>query len=222
MTNQDNRTDNNFGRRATRIAMWVLASIILGAIGSGIWDILFKPGISSAGQFITGLSSYLDDAVFTTAALNPLPIPSLIIIILLSMIPLLGCMVFLDIGFIRIPLENFMRKKFAKKNENEEEYTKRNVRILRFVASFGLIFSILIFFAVKTSITVLNEATLVWRQFYRNIEISAPYMTSDEYIKTIALFRSMKTRNDFVHIQNKLNAIAASHNTTIEWYNKKK
>src|SRR5450759_4854626 len=170
MTNQEDKTDNVFSRRATRIVMGVFAWIILVSIGSGVWDILFKPGINSVGQFITGLSSQIDNAVFTTATLDPLPLPSLILTLILSMIPLFFCMLFLHYGFIKLPLEKFMRKKDTKKiNENDEQYKKRLIWRIRLASSIGLIFSLLTYFAVSTAYSVLNESILVWRTFHCNI-----------------------------------------------------
>src|SRR5205807_1241025 len=67
-------------------------TIILGAIGSGVWDSLAKPGLSRFGRIILNTvtlgSESARDSAYSSAALDPTPIAPLLIILILSFIPL--------------------------------------------------------------------------------------------------------------------------------------
>jgi len=88
---KDNSDNESRGAsRWSKLIFGIFVTIILGALGSGLWDILFKPGIGNIGRFITGISHNIDNLVFTTAALDPLPLSGLIIILILTCVPLIG------------------------------------------------------------------------------------------------------------------------------------
>jgi len=219
MTQSNINTDKTRGaRRASRIVIGVILAIILGTVGSGLWDLLFKPGIGTCGRYITGISSYIDNAVFTSAALDPLPLSSLIIILLLATTPLLGALYFVFLGFIKIPFEVLMHRKLACSNETTEAHIRRLRKWLRLTAMLGVLLSVLVFSAGYTAFAVLNEAVLVWRTFNKNIDICAPFMSAEQHSSALASFRSMSTRTDFDNVKSTLNDLATQHSIVLKWY----
>ena len=99
MADQNNKENIKLGQRGLRIIMFTVATILLGAIGSGVWDLIFKPKIGYIGRFFTSMSSNIDNSIFTTAALDPLPIPGIMIILTLVIIPLFFGLLLMFIGF---------------------------------------------------------------------------------------------------------------------------
>jgi hypothetical protein len=224
MTEKDTETGPpKSTRRLGRLAIGVLATVLLGAIGSGLWDILFKPGISRFGAYITGLSREIDNAVFTTAALDPLPVSSLVVLLLITAIPLIGAMFFVDRAYIRGPLHAFLDRRLGRKPDEPLQSNLIRVRkVRRIVAFLGIGMCLIVYVAASTAFAVINEAVIVWRAFYRNIEICAPYVPQEQILSLRASFRMMNTRDDFMAIRSAVDTIATSHDVVLEWYEPRK
>ncbi|PYS27914.1 MAG: hypothetical protein DMF75_19615 [Acidobacteria bacterium] len=71
-----------------RIAWVVLGTVILGAVGSGLWDLLMKPGVSRFGRLFLGIITFgsktLRDSAYSSAALDPTSLPALVILWLVA------------------------------------------------------------------------------------------------------------------------------------------
>jgi len=83
-----------------------LGTLILGAIGSGIWEILFRPGLSRVGSFIVSISGKANEAVYQNAALDPTLVASLFLLLLTIYIPMIFAMWFLYKGFFSLKKRN--------------------------------------------------------------------------------------------------------------------
>src|SRR2546423_480145 len=78
--------------RRKSVVWAILGAIILGAIGSGLWDMLAKPGLGTVGRLLLNIvtlgSKTIRDAAYSSAALNPTALPSLIFLAVGSFLPL--------------------------------------------------------------------------------------------------------------------------------------
>jgi len=200
------------------IAITVAGTLLLGAFGSGLWDLVFKPGIGSVGQLALELFSYMDKAVFASAALDPQPISGLIFLLLALNIPYTFGLVFIFRGFIRFRLNQHLDQKFKPRaHEHKLEAQTRSHRFVQVVAGTCAVVCLAVFILGYLLFSVVNKATLVWRTFHCNLEICAPHITQSVVAETRAKFRSMKSRTDFNNIQTFLNDVAYKHGITLEW-----
>jgi len=74
-----------------RAVLAVIGAIILGAIGSGLWEMIAKPGLSSLGRLFLTLVTFGSESArnnaYADAALDPTAIPSLVLLLQFSAIP---------------------------------------------------------------------------------------------------------------------------------------
>ncbi len=206
-----------------RIFAGALLTILLGAIGSGIWDIIFRPSLNRAGSLVTRLSQHADNAVFTTAALNPLPLPSLIILMLIIFIPLVFAINHMMDAFFKFRFEDALDKWHKEKlHATGKQEMKRKLRLLyRVLHFFQGIIMISIFLASFAGFQIVNEAILVWRVFHQNLAICVPVVSAEQQTTLQSQFVVMKTRKDFKKIVNTLDQKAKEGNLQLEWYKKK-
>src|SRR2546428_10144040 len=92
-------TETETGREESRIALprsvrstiWFV--ILLGVIGNGLWALIFGPGLGAVGRVLLTVgtlgSQTLRDWTYANAALDPTPLPSLMMLILVGMLPIL-------------------------------------------------------------------------------------------------------------------------------------
>lgn len=212
----------NPGRMRKYILAGVL-TVILGAIGSGIWEVIFRPSLNHAGSLVTRLSEQADNAVFTTAALDPLPVPALFTLLILAQIPMMIAMFFLLDAFLKYPLRDAFDRwhKKTTRQKGQEEARRIRRKVHRRVALFGSVYFIALYAASYAGFSILNEGVLVSRVFHRNLAISLPVLSSEQHSYLLAQFASMKTRKDFQNLVDKLDQYARSGNVRLEWYKKK-
>lgn len=74
--------------RVAKIILGVIGTVILGALGSGLWEIFFRPSMGVAGDFFISISDFIESSVYTTAALDPTPVSGLITLLCLTQAPL--------------------------------------------------------------------------------------------------------------------------------------
>lgn len=90
-----------FGRRP---ALVVAGTVLLGIVGSGLWDVVAKPGLGWLGRatlnIITFGSEFVRDAAYVSAALDPTPLSSLVLMVLLVPLPLAFRMFVLSVEFL--------------------------------------------------------------------------------------------------------------------------
>ncbi len=119
---------------AQRVTFSILGAILLGAIGSGVWEVIAKPGLSRTGRFFLSLftlgSTKLRDASYASAALDPTPLPALLVLfVIVPMFPafLLGV-------FLRAKVEQGRRYREirgARKNIEDFENLIDKIRKVR-------------------------------------------------------------------------------------------
>lgn len=217
---QEKTNSSMTAQRLSRIAAGVIGTVFLGALGSGLWDAIFRPGIGSIARYFTRLSSTLDNQIFTSAALNPEPVTPLLLLMTLLIAPTAIGSWFFFKGFINLPLSRLLDKRInttlsiAATRDKQERYL---INMLRTTGLLGTLLSIAILFTLWLGISVQNESVLVWRKFNQNLDICAPYMDTEQKTLLRSAFRQIKSRNDFVQIQHTLDNISSQHDIKLNW-----
>ena len=202
------------GLTARRVIGGILATLLLGALGSGLWDLLFRPGVYRIGSFLTTISSAADDAVFTTAALDPRPVPILIILLIVSMIPVWVVSWILIELFVKPPVLGRLRPII----KSDDEAAKQRMRgRLKTLLISGSVVMLGLSFVVQVGYSIANEAVCVWRVFDKNLDICAPILTQEEQRQFVAQFRKMQHRSDFESIRLQLDSVATKRGERLDW-----
>jgi hypothetical protein len=206
--------------RVRKIIVTVLTTLVLGAIGSGVWEVLFRPGLSWVGKILSEVSARFENDIYRSAALDPQPLPGLILLLILSTIPLCIAAYLLMEGFVRKPLEGALQKRLDNELANAAEDKAEAIfdRSIKRVSVIGALAMAAFFGLFFIGFTLQNEAISVWRISQANLEISAAYAPDSEMKRLRALFRSMQTRADFDRFRTELDRIPNSASRKLDWY----
>lgn len=218
-----------------RIVITVLSTVFLGAIGSGLWELMFRPGLSTLGTFLGSWSVWVDHQIYTSAALDPRPVPSLVGLLLLCALPLALSTIFFAVGFVLVPLDKWLDRQFDQMverrkvnlagqqtddGEPDHEIVVKHVagRWLRYVGGLGCLLTGVIGSLAFTVFTITNDATVVWRSFHANLDILAQSVPESDIRRLKREFRQMKTRVEFESIRSDMNALASRvGDTKLNW-----
>lgn len=200
----------------------VLGVLILGIVGSTVYDLLVKPGLTSFGRLILDVitfgSTTLKNAAYSSAALDPTPISALVL--------LQAGLVIVAFPAIRLiararnskELEK-LRERIEKTDEEEKsalvaelERLKKKLRKLRIV--FWSIFipwwtGLFVAFAVH------NQSVVIWRAFNANLAILTPYITADKKAQLQAQFSAMEAANEYQSLMAQMKESAHAHNVKL-------
>lgn len=205
-------TENSVQEKNPRVRNWILGilgTLILGAAGSGLWDLLAKPGLTWVGRSILNVltlgSDAIRDSAYQDAALDPSALPSLLITF--SVYSVLLGIVF---GYAFAALSDKI-----KRNDLDTDRPDTRIPLIR-RRSRGRYISAAIVGAALTSLWItqlrINQSVLIWRVFTANLAICAPHLSEQQEEEIRAQFASMRTRMDYQHISEKLQQVAASNN----------
>ena len=168
-----------------RAPITVVGVILLGIVGSTVYDLLVKPGITSFGRFILDIitlgSTTLRNAAYSSAALDPTPVTSLVLLqagLFVVAFPAVRLIARArndrEKEMIRKKLENAVE---GEKDAQEPERLKRKIRKLKiFFWAIFIPWWIVLFVAFA----VHNQSVVVWRAFNVNLTILAPQITPDQ------------------------------------------
>jgi hypothetical protein len=178
----------------------LLGAIAIGVIGSGLWDMLAKPGLGRLGRlFLTLVTLGSESArsqAYADAALDPTPLPSLILLLFLYALPFLVLL-----GDVTAKGTRFL---FGTKLKELRPggYRVISITILAMfllAASWGFV-----------KFLTVNQSVLIYRVFNANMRICAPYLSDSEERKFKARFAAVKTRSDYLAIEEDLKKLAVS------------
>lgn len=210
--------------RIPKVALGVMGALVLSAIGSGLWEIFFRPGLTHFGNFLTSISDMADRAVYTTAALDPTPVPSLVVLLLLVQVPAFFAMFSIHEGFIGPILARRIRGQYEKIISDSETHLDRSAYVaervkgrIRLFSLLGMLLGLFFFVLFLYAYTIENRAVLVWRVFHQNLDICRPYLSENEQTRTLAVFRSMNSSADFRRIREQLDKTAATNKLKLDW-----
>ena len=195
----------------------IALTLLFGILSSALWDLLFKPGITEFGRILLSIATFgsttIKDFAYASAALDPTPIPALLVVVLASWAPIF--IIALLIGTMhgrRSADKAFEDAKkvtagdFEKLKEVMEARITRFQRLLKWIVGVSLI--IVSTISITTS-TVLNQSVVVWQTFHADLAICAPHLTPLEEKQFRARFASLTTRVEYLAISNDLQQVAA-------------
>jgi hypothetical protein len=200
----------------SRIFVGAIATILLGAVGSGMWELIFHPDVDWFSKGLSALSQHLDDEVFESAALDPRPIGSLIILFLVVQVPLWIAIFIFAKEFGSSFLERLFDSSNDLSNKDKRSSIEKLYRIKRFFGIVCIILSIGLFLAARTGFSVANQAVLIWRVFHANLARCAPYISTEQKELFIARFHSLQNRQQYEALEAELEMIAAKYKVRLE------
>src|SRR5687767_12868838 len=65
-----------------KAVLGVLGVLLLAGLGNGVWELLYRPGIGVLGRMAGAIADRMDAAVYSGAALDPTPLSSLMLLVL--------------------------------------------------------------------------------------------------------------------------------------------
>ncbi len=190
--------------------------VLLGIIGSTLYDLLVKPGLTKFGRFaldvLTLGSKRLLDSSYASASLDPNPVTGLLLLqgaLLAASYP-----AFVMLGKWVAERE---RDKIEQRTKDlpegdvnaaiERERDRLSKKVKRLTLSFWIMFLPWILMAVL-AFSVHNQSVLVWRVFNANLVIISPKATPVEIAQFRAKFASMKSKSDYVTLSNTMSTLA--------------
>jgi hypothetical protein len=188
-------------------------ALIVGALGSGLWDMVFRPGLSGVGRFLLSLatlgSQRLRDSAYDSAALDPRPIADLLTLLTISAIPLwlLGTLWGIRSGRSRARRDRAREdgatdKEIAALRERRARASRR--RFLFLNAALVILYG---YMSVVAAVN--NQSVLIWRQFHANLAILGPHLDPGEHLRLVSRFHAVRTREDYQRLDRALRARAA-------------
>jgi hypothetical protein len=217
------QANNEKEDRKQKIIQSVVGTIVLGALGSGLWELFAKPGLSRLGRSIlttlTLGSERVRDLAYASAALDPYPLPALIIFYLLAFIPLhFALKDFLD-EYLKLPLRQKLIKAYEQAKNSAEgdavplkEWIRPKRRKLFWAMMLGYL---LVVVYSLVGVNIINQAIVIRRTFTANLAICSPYISYVEEKRFIARFAAVQARSEYIPINNDLQKIAVINKTKL-------
>jgi hypothetical protein len=200
----------------------------LAILGHALWEIAVRPGITAAESRIRSIvtlgSVAVRDAPYSSAALDPTPLPSLLWLGLVAMVPPLALGMFLssemDPLYRRRMIRQVATKAAALQATNKALETSAAIRAVLAKRLWWLRAALVVLVLTVSVITsiassVVNEAVAVWRTFHANLEMLGPHLTDADRLEFRAAFAGMKTRADYVALHGRLLKMAATSGVTL-------
>jgi hypothetical protein len=191
--------------RVWRWCLGLCGLVVVGALGSGFWEVAVKPGLSVGGRFALNLlslgSETIRDYAYRNAALDPTPVAALQMLFLGA-----GCLVSFNFASA---LRLWLRMR-ARGEEPSARATRRESllpKMKRFLLVSGAL-SIITGIVLIVGLVVQSQAVLIWRVFHTNLAILAPYLSEDDEERMNARFRSIATRAEYVEIDEQMREVA--------------
>lgn len=187
----------------------IIATIILGAIGSGVWEKVLSPLLAYLSGLVSStlssLSSTYSNSIYSRAATLYSPDNSGTLAFVIFFIVFFGWLMFA----------------LSSKKENIFVATLHNSVLLSFRGWYGIILSgsfLIVVFFMLTRQGAVHEI-----QIYsvKQMEILRPYIGEEKYLLLRSDYSRMKNKEDFESFLAKLNASAKSASISIETFGPK-
>lgn len=193
--------------------MTIAGVVIIGVVGSAIYDALVKPGFNMVSKvffdLITFGSQTVRDYAFSNAALDPTALPSMLVFLTMSGL-FFGVILIVNLRVrrrgkkaINSSAEASISAKSGQNDVSDRDQKKaKRLRYLDWVID-GLMIAMLFI-----TITVMNQSILVWRVYNANEKIIAPYVSSNDMLKIKSQFSQIKTEKEYKVLYEAMQAVA--------------
>lgn len=188
---------------------WILAilgTIVLGALGSGLWEVLVKPGLAWAGGAVLTISTLgldsLRDQIYADVAIGSYERASLSILAMLTGF---------TISFIgSMAIFRYIVSTYKILNTNHRyKFVARMVLLFYFVA-----FTTFLYINMyRVNYTVHAQANL--EQIYRTI---LPYISDEQGKQYTSRMATISSRDDYIQIIDEMTDIARKNNIKVKTF----
>ena len=174
----------------------ILGTIVLGALGSGLWSVLFAPLGSFLVKFTLSLVtlgiSSARDHVYASAASGYTERPSVMLLCFF------GATVFM-VPFGLIAFYVATRRALRIRGSMRAEYQSREKRG-KYVFRILLPTEVLLGSVLFVQILLVGYTNTIISRFHQALAIAKPHLSQQEYDQFVARFAKVKTRQDFLAV----------------------
>jgi len=177
-----------------RKVTWIAVTILLGALGSGLWEVAVKPIMLRLTTFAVDLLSYVftnfQNNIYNDIAKGNVDRTGRLILALLSG----GC--------IGIFIGNYSKLKKASSSSNEENKNKSVLMRRELLAAlFALTF---LSFNFTTTTFVIDQIN----KFEQSLSIAAPFLDQREILIIRSKFSQLKSKEEYIALMKRLHTIS--------------
>ena len=205
-------------RELKRGALWVLATVILGALGSGLWDIGIRPG----GQWcwhallttVTLGSKVLKDQVYLEAAKGDHEGAARL------SVTVLGWLFGAGSGIVLASMTYILGERKAR-----ESGTSRSISFLaRLGGHRATVWSVILFTIFLTVLfniqsVKISASNQAYTYFQQSLTICQPYLSEHQAQMFKSRFAALQSRDEYIAIMNDLKQVAASNHLNLPNFN---
>jgi hypothetical protein len=194
----------------------IVASLILKEIITRL-SVLTSAGAlrlwGKALYIITLGSARVRDAPYASAALNPYPVPPLMVLVFLLCAFITFNFRMLTRAFVHI-VEEYLEKKNENKNIGSKIFSSK-LKIEALVLSVSTIYIGAFCLLLIIPVGVENEAVAARRIYEADRDIVAPYLTSSQLIQLQSDFAQIETKSQYKAFMGRLSIVAKEHQVRI-------
>jgi hypothetical protein len=200
----------------TRFVLGVLATILLGAIGSGLWDVILKPTLpwllNISLNIVTFGVQATKDEIYMEIARGA---PSASIKMILMFSSAFTAAICVD-NTLRYSKRYFGKIKEQRNNTGDggimcDSTSKTGWKLTLFIAMFS-IFSFVFLLLITARAVYIDDASANMRNA---ITITAPFLTDKKRLEYLSRIAQMKSRADFEKIYVELQELSKQNGSTI-------
>jgi hypothetical protein len=208
-----------------RTLLTVIGAVAVGALGSGLWDLIFKPVFVGLGTLILDVTTLgiksIQDALYVQMAKGPHDRISQVSAVVICGTAIGGSFAFVVV-FIRY-LKYRIAREIRSYNLHEAdritksggERSSRDVKKLMFRGSGGLLV-LASLLSGQLLVLVVREAYIESGSIYldQSLRVIAPFLTVDERVKLASRIAQMSSKADFEALRQDFTKIAAGRDKT--------
>lgn len=191
-----------------KVILGIGATIVLGAVGSGVWELVFSPTVSWLGRGLLTLATLglesVSDSIYVDVAKGHHERSSLAIYGLVSIGFLFAPLVLARRPLLIPKIRQFLE---GKDPEQLEAMRKKNVRLLSHLLLILTLLGTVIF--VRSLMHTYTNTAITY--FNQSLNIVLPFISVEEERRFRSEFARISSKNDYVQLVNKLNERAKSN-----------
>lgn len=185
--------------RAKNKVLWVLITLVLGAIGSGLWEVAFKPSLSLAGDGILYLTTLgmksLHDGIYVEVAKGQYERTALQILSAIVGVVIGVMLAVITIGGLK-----------RKSTDSSIEAKKGFLRKL-----FLLFCCVLLLFSTYRTSYIVRAAA----HFDQMMTICGPHLSESERLRLRSKFAQIRSKEQYVDLLSQLEQIAKTNQLVV-------
>lgn len=203
----------------------LLGTIVIGALGSGAWDIFVKPLLYLAYSVVLSVitlgSQSLRDSMYASAALDQTAAPAayLYMMFIMSWVSVFTLLASAEFGLAPWQIVDRLRRgRVLESEQGEQESTELPEDRKRLFTRIRRIFLVITGIAVGVMFSraiIQDHTLLIWRSFHGDMRQCAPYLSSDQEELLYSEYAKMRSKADFETILSELRSVAVEHKLTL-------